>query len=283
MASASSQSASAASLSIPASAVSNAPMLDMNSQEFMSSRERMLRMEQHFRDGGGFTTGIKLPWETGLLSFSRTGSLPMMPRMPHLQWAGLVPPLPRAAMTGPAALAPPPKAAEKGPLKKEAEGGVFQVAVKKARLEKTPGAEDAQKRAFAIDSWSRLIWRYPFASAVGQQASGDSAGATTIADAFATKQTSTLLARYYSITQFENWAVTFQDGAQPWPFDEGMAYEYTSHLARVKAPASRATRFVQAVNFCHGTLGVDGAQEVSSSKRISGSAWRQFGNKRLLS
>ncbi len=64
------------------------------------------------------------------------------------------------------------------------------------------------------------------------------------------------------------------------PLREEAAWQYVSHLKESGASASKATSFVQACRFCHYVLGVEGALQVVSSRRVCGLADIQLSGKR---
>ena len=64
------------------------------------------------------------------------------------------------------------------------------------------------------------------------------------------------------------------------PLKEEAAWQYVSHLKESQASASKATSFVQACRFCHYVLGVEGALQVVSSRRVCGLADIQLSGKR---
>ena len=61
---------------------------------------------------------------------------------------------------------------------------------------------------------------------------------------------------------------------------EEAAWQYVSHLKESNASASKASSFVQACRFCHYVLGVEGALQVVSSRRVCGLADIQLSGKR---
>jgi len=64
------------------------------------------------------------------------------------------------------------------------------------------------------------------------------------------------------------------------PVKENAAWQYVSFLRTTGAPASKASSFVQACRFSHFALGVEGALNVVSSRRVCGLADIQLSGKR---
>ena len=66
------------------------------------------------------------------------------------------------------------------------------------------------------------------------------------------------------------------------PFFEEDAYKYVAFLRNSGAPPTRATRFREAVAFAKYVVGADGADDVLSSRRVSGAALESWRRKRKL-
>jgi hypothetical protein len=136
------------------------------------------------------------------------------------------------------------------------------------------------RREYALSKWKLLLQQDPQHCAVGRTLlsdvfalKDDSQLSRTIEDVFCHKSTSTLLKRSSSLTKFVVWLKS--TGKQVYPIQEASVYEYMYSKAGVSP--SFATNLKEALNFAHGTLGIDGARESAVSARVAG-----FCRKRIL-
>ena len=98
--------------------------------------------------------------------------------------------------------------------------------------------------------------------------------------AMGVKSPSTVLSRANSILAFMRWHTLGPPNDNMLPLREEAAWQYVSHLKESGASASKATSFVQACRFCHYVLGVEGALQVVSGRRVCGLADIQLSGKR---
>ena len=91
-------------------------------------------------------------------------------------------------------------------------------------------------------------------------------------DCLAGKAASTLRARAGSVLQFMRWARTVDQ--EPFPINSDVVHTYLVHLRTSNAPASRASRFREALNFCKGCFDMPGAAEAASNPMNVGAAIR---------
>ena len=83
------------------------------------------------------------------------------------------------------------------------------------------------------------------------------------------KSPSTVMGRANSMLSFLRWH-TVNLPAEPFlPLRESHAWEYVSFLSSSKAPASRASAFIQSCRFAHFVLGMRGADEIFKSGKDS--------------
>ena len=97
---------------------------------------------------------------------------------------------------------------------------------------------------------------------------------------FELKRTATLRARSGSMRMFMVWARS--GGEAAFPLTERVVFGYMLHLVKSAAPATRASRFREALAFCRTIITLDGTDEVLASARVAGAAARTFESKRLL-
>ena len=149
-------------------------------------------------------------------------------------------------------------------------------------------------KAVAIEKWKLIIGVNPSASVVGRQilqcsASQDPAGKTemVLQDTFRSKAQATLDSRSGSFLKFIRWAiVSVPDpdnlgNQRIYPISESVCYDYICFLRSEKAPPTSATKFKEAVAFCYGVIGLDGADECLGSRRMQGAALQALSLKEL--
>ena len=84
------------------------------------------------------------------------------------------------------------------------------------------------------------------------------------------KSPSTVMGRANSMLSFLRWHTVNLPSEPFLPLRESHAWEYVSFLSSSKAPASRASAFIQSCRFAHFVLGMRGADEIFNSGRIVG-------------
>ena len=138
--------------------------------------------------------------------------------------------------------------------------------------------ERLSRREHAIRQWWDLL-RYDLkCSDPGRTAASEHGQADVyrygleILDAcFGLKSPNTLLKRLYAVKLFNQWLMR-EHGVMWLPLKESLVWSYLRNMRDVKAPASRATSFLEAVRFCHYTMHTDGALDVMDSLRVKGLA-----------
>ena len=194
-----------------------------------------------------------LPWESGPLQ-RILGNVP-----------GLIPqpvfvPQPDASMTVSPEAPRPVQAPLKVPVRKQW----------KHRFASNSWAKEKdRKRRKLLEMWLQIVQRDPFSTTVGMQIHGmtNSEMLAVLADVFRSKATATLFSRAGSVLAFIRWGIAeLGEAFVLFPTDEGIAYEYICHLRDERAPATKAQRFLQALAFSGGLLGVD-MKETLGSRR----------------
>eukprot|EP00971_Amphidinium_carterae_P034433 677842-Amphidinium_carterae.1 len=94
----------------------------------------------------------------------------------------------------------------------------------------------------------------------------------SLVDSLAEKSTSTLRIRALDLGRFLGWAM--QHDLDEEKITELVAYQYTAHLRASGAARSATQRFTEALAFVKHTLGWQLAEDVLTSRRISGAAFR---------
>ncbi len=110
------------------------------------------------------------------------------------------------------------------------------------------------------------------------EAAGDSRLKQMLSDTFAGKSNGTLDKRSGRMARYLDWA--WNKNLEAFPLNEVVVYTYVTSLTF--AAPSAATSFIEALNFCRGTLGLAGVAEVLESSRINGAATNQFVKKAPL-
>ena len=134
--------------------------------------------------------------------------------------------------------------------------------------------EKDRKRRKSLEMWLQIVQRDPFSTTVGMQIHGmtNSEMLAVLADVFRSKATATLFSRAGSVLAFIRWGIAeLGEAFVLFPTDEGIAYEYICHLRDERAPATKAQRFLQALAFSGGLLGVN-MKETLGSRRLHGGA-----------
>ena len=101
-------------------------------------------------------------------------------------------------------------------------------------------------------------------------------------DVFWVKSPNTLLKRASSIIKYLSWyAEQYEDSG--FPLKERVVYQYFRFLEASNTGATTSTSFREAIRFCKHIMGLESADVVLESRKISGAAQGHFSNKRLLS
>ena len=135
------------------------------------------------------------------------------------------------------------------------------------------------ERHIALERWRLIIEMNPQGTLVGRQLQsvldGTSVGVTAeaiVIDTFKGKAEATLNQRSGSLMLYGNWLLSFGLLETIFPLKEFLVYKYLRSLQDDKAPATRASRFREAVSFSFGVLGADGCSDVMGSRRCHGAA-----------
>ena len=133
----------------------------------------------------------------------------------------------------------------------------------------------------AVTKWSLFLRSSLEHSVVGKQINSSPGEMLDIVRAaMGVKSPSTVLSRANSMLAFMRWHTLGPPNDEMLPLKEEAAWQYVSHLKESSASASKASSFVQACRFCHYVLGVEGALQVVSSRRVCGLADIQLSGKR---
>lgn len=143
--------------------------------------------------------------------------------------------------------------------------------------------EIRQERQAAIKLCLSILQTVPGSSRVSRQIANlsEEAAMQIVADTVQDRASGTIRSRSYSLAQFVRWKKLKCD-EPPFPVSEVDAYEYVSFLRHTGAPATRGTRFRQALAFGKHVLGLGMDEETLSSRRVAGAALALFSTKRLL-
>ena len=93
------------------------------------------------------------------------------------------------------------------------------------------------------------------------------------------KSPNTVMKRFYAVKTYNTWVMR-QFGKSWLPVDERVVWDYFKNLKAEKAPATRATSFLEALRFCFFVFRVDGCEEALGSLRVRGLAAQLFACKR---
>ena len=139
--------------------------------------------------------------------------------------------------------------------------------------------DDAKElvRSKALERLKVFMMDNPEASGLGRSLLGDISAlqsesyiASTIRDVFSNKATKTLVKRAMSLSKFALFCKLKK--CPVLPIDEKQVYDYM--LTECIGSSSRAQQLAEALNFCGGTMQVDGATEAASSPRVKGICFR---------
>lgn len=89
------------------------------------------------------------------------------------------------------------------------------------------------------------------------------------------KSPNTIMKRLYAVKTYNTWVI--RETGKSWlPVEEKMVWHYFKTLRSEKAPATRATSFLEALRFCFFVFKVDGCEETLASLRVRGLAAQLF-------
>ena len=139
-------------------------------------------------------------------------------------------------------------------------------AAPKKKLKAYKDQDQAQRRAKLLDGWKELVQKAPRASQTGElMASPDEWPEEVLRLTLIDKATNTLAARLSSVAAYVAW----MPSEEHWPPTEKFAYDFVAQTANVSAPATRATRFLEALGFMQGAFGFN-FETILASRRLSG-------------
>lgn len=172
---------------------------------------------------------------------------------------------------------PPPEVREDASVLTGQEGGTTVKPLrpaKKPRIGKAQGQDE--KRRTLLAAWERVVRADLRATNVGRQM--EAAGSLEeekeiLRLTLYQKSVSTLATRLTPMTAYMRYMRTPGLGLV-WPPTEGSAYAFLKVHAGPTMPASRANQFLEAIRFCHFTMGLK-VDEVMTSKRLEGYAEEQ--------
>ena len=137
----------------------------------------------------------------------------------------------------------------------------------------------AEDRSVALERWRMIIDLSPQFSRVGRQllACSDAPNPgekaeTVLKDTFEGKATSTLDSRSSAILAFARWRAATKVDWKIFPISEDACYDYLCEMRAAKKPPTFGRKFTEALGFCHGVLGLEGADECVASRRLSGAS-----------
>ena len=145
--------------------------------------------------------------------------------------------------------------------------------------------QQAEERDSAIQVWKTIVERTgptsssKLASQLHECHDPDSA-LIIVQNTFRGKATATLTKRGCSVTAYLRWSDL--EGVDPFPFKETLVYRYAEQLRADGAPAAKASSFLEAAQFTHVLLGMEGTPlDVIQSARVQGAALASFDRKRI--
>ena len=139
-------------------------------------------------------------------------------------------------------------------------------AAPKKKLKAYKDQDQVQRRAKLLDGWKELVLKVPEASQTGVlMTSPDEWPEEVLRLTLVDKATNTLAARLSSVAAYVAW----MPSEKHWPPTEKFAYDFVAQTANVSAPATRATRFLEALGFMQGAFGFS-FETILASRRLSG-------------
>ena len=89
-------------------------------------------------------------------------------------------------------------------------------------------------------------------------------------DTFLVKSVGTLNKRSGSMLEFSRWSLATFPKFKVFPLLESRCYDYFKEMRQAKAAKTQPSSFMEAVGFCQGQIGLEGAEEVRASARCRG-------------
>ena len=122
-----------------------------------------------------------------------------------------------------------------------------------------------------LEKWSIVVRADSFESRVGRQIELSPDSSIDILRAcMGVKSPSTVTGRANAMLSYLRWHTIHFPADKFLPMKEHHAWEYVSFLQKSGAPASRASAFIQSCRFAYFVLGIEGADEIFSSRRLVG-------------
>ena len=142
------------------------------------------------------------------------------------------------------------------------------------------------ERRTALSRWDLIVHQNLQGSKLGKQIQRlqqcDNATELTaelVEDTFTGKATRTVSQRGGSLLLYTRWRSSLPLFRGIFPFVEDDVYNYIRSLRILKAPATRAQRFREAIGFAFGVVGAYGAEDILASGRCKGAALRSLETK----
>ena len=233
--------------------------------------------------------GPRMPWDAGIVG-AVLGTRPLIDLMPAASWTGRVPQLPRerpgadARADAALALAVPTTATR---LRKiSLEGDAWQVAVKRKKSDLEPDEAERVERGRLLERWTGIVAMLGDNTTTGRrhrslEGSGEWAGAVLqeLEVLMAHKRNGTMSLRAGSVQKILDWGVGRGLDFREVELDETVFWEYVSFLWVERAPATRAQVARASIGFLKGTTGLESADSILGSRRISGQVRRSLTTK----
>ena len=203
---------------------------------------------------------FKLPWEMPAASsvFNADVLAPIDLRQDP-SWSSIAAPVP-----------PPADSRQEVSVRSSVEPPTFVSCIRSIRETTFKDMREAEMQAGLI-KWSIVIRSNSSESRVGRQIEDAPESCLEILRAcMGVKSPSTVMGRANSMLSFLRWHTVNLPTESFLPLRENHAWEHVSFLSSTKAPASRASAFIQSCRFAHFVLGIRGADEVFHSGRIVG-------------
>ena len=213
------------------------------------------------------TMQFGLPWQKpGLMGFV-LGGQPLVPSpLGHLQRTAFV--AKPATDKAEAANQAEPVAQEdaKEPAKPRARLALTAKAAPARKLKAYKAQDESERRTKLLAGWEEVLLKAPTASQTGAiMADPDEEPKEVLRLTLIDKATNTLAARLSAVSAYISW----MPSAAHWPPSEKQAYDFVAQTANISAPATRATRFVEALGFMQGAFGFD-FETLLASRRLTG-------------
>ena len=134
-----------------------------------------------------------------------------------------------------------------------------------------------------IAQWLEIVEMAGSNCVVGRQTAAlDVQGKTQVLEnVLAGKATGTLVRRASSVGLFAKWYREYVEPNVKFPPGEATVFADLERLRTSRAPPTRARGSSEALNFCSGVIGLEVGEDVTTSRRVTGSATRSWETKRL--